>query len=176
MIRFKESFRRLNARDLMGEIAVTIPEQMTLRDAARLLSRAKVSYAPVTDRNGHCVGILYASAIVSWVASGDDSGTSADAFHDCVWSDWQVVEEEVSRKDEAYRHMRAARSLATPETSLPDLLRGMAASGAHRVIVVDAERRPLGIVSAAHILAALVHEEEGRESGHDAQRPAELFA
>lgn len=33
MNRFKESFRRLNARDLMGEIAGTIAQQMALRDA-----------------------------------------------------------------------------------------------------------------------------------------------
>ncbi len=176
MIRLKKTFRRLHARDIMEEIAVTIPQQMPLRDAACLLSRAKVSSAPVTDSNGHCVGILSASAFVSWVASGHHSGTSVDAFHDCVWSDWQVLEEKVNRKDEAYRHMRAARPLATPETSLPELLRGMAASGTHRVIVVDAACRPLGIVSAANVLAALVHEEEGRESGPAAQRPAELFA
>jgi CBS-domain-containing membrane protein len=176
VIRFNESFRRLNARDLMGEIAVMIPQQMTLRDAACLLSGAEVCSAPVTDANGHCIGILSASAFVSWVAKGHDTGTIANAFQGCVWSDWQVLGEEANRKDEVCRHMEAARPLATPETSLPELLRGMAATGAHLVIVVDPERRPLGIVSAAHVLAVLVHEEEGRGSGPDAQRPAELFA
>lgn len=160
----------------MGEIAVTIPQQMTLRDAACLLSRAEVSAAPVTDANGHCVGILPASVFLPWIACGDDSQAPEDALRDCVWCDWQIVEEEVTRKDEVVRHMRAARPLATPEMPLPELLRAMAAAGAHRVIVVDTERRPLGIVSAAHLLAALVHGGEGREPGPARKRPAELIA
>src|SRR5690349_7285088 len=135
----------------MREVAVTIPQQMTLRDAACLLSRARVSSAPVTDSNGHCVGILSESAFVSWIATEHASGRSADVFRDCVWSEWQILAEEENRKDEVWRNMRAARPLAAPETSLPEVLRGMAATGTHRVIVVDAECRSLGIVSAADV-------------------------
>jgi CBS-domain-containing membrane protein len=176
MNRLKKSFRRLKVRDLMDEILVTIPQQMTLRDAACLLNRARVSSAPVTDSDGHCVGILPASAFVPLVADGQHSETSADAFRDCAWSDWQILGEDGNRKDEVYRHMRATGQLVTPETSLQEVLRRMAEAGTHRILVVDAECRPLGIVSAADVLAVLVHESEGQERGPIARRPAELSA
>ena len=53
------------AADLMSPTVVTIPQDMSLRGAARLLAQADVSGAPVVDAAGRCVGVLSARDFVA---------------------------------------------------------------------------------------------------------------
>jgi CBS domain-containing protein len=48
------------AGDLMTRDVVRLPEEMPLRDAARVLLQKQVSGAPVVDAQGKCVGVLSA--------------------------------------------------------------------------------------------------------------------
>ncbi len=50
----------LTADDLMTPMVVRLPEEMPLRDAARLLLRNQVGGAPVMNAQGQCVGVLSA--------------------------------------------------------------------------------------------------------------------
>jgi CBS-domain-containing membrane protein len=50
----------LTAGDLMTREVVRLPEEMPLRDAARLLLRNQISGAPVVDGQGKCIGVLSA--------------------------------------------------------------------------------------------------------------------
>src|SRR5262249_52367426 len=50
----------LTAGDVMIREVVTIPQEASLRSAARILLQANVSGAPVTDELGRCVGVLSA--------------------------------------------------------------------------------------------------------------------
>lgn len=50
----------LTAGDLMNPDVVRLPEEMRLRDAARLLLRNQTSGAPVVDAQGKCVGVFSA--------------------------------------------------------------------------------------------------------------------
>jgi CBS domain-containing protein len=45
----------------MTTTVVTVPETMSLRGAARLLSQASITGAPVVDHSGRCVGVLSAT-------------------------------------------------------------------------------------------------------------------
>jgi CBS-domain-containing membrane protein len=56
----------LTAGDLMTRDIVLLPEEMALRDAARLLHQAQVSGAPVIDEQGRCVGVLSAADFLRW--------------------------------------------------------------------------------------------------------------
>jgi CBS domain-containing protein len=156
----KKSPRQLMARNLMAKVVVTIPLHMSLCGAARLLSRAEASAAPVIEANGRCVGLLAASAFVPLVAS--KPGTRAGAFHECAWSDWQILEGGANREDEVSGHLQGALPLVGPEAPLREIVRAMVETGADCVIVVDAEGMPLGIVSAAQVLAAVAHEGPAR--------------
>src|SRR3954466_947641 len=60
----------LTAQDVMSRDVVTIPRQMPLGDAARLLRRASVSGAPVVDERGRCVGVLSAADFLRWAEEG----------------------------------------------------------------------------------------------------------
>ena len=50
----------LTAGDLMTREVVRLPEEMPVRDAARLLLQNQVSGAPVVDAQGKCVGVFSA--------------------------------------------------------------------------------------------------------------------
>lgn len=60
----------LTAEDLMHRDGITIPRQMPMREAARLLRLARASVAPVVDEEGKCVGILSAGDLLRWAEEG----------------------------------------------------------------------------------------------------------
>jgi CBS domain-containing protein len=47
--------------------------------------------------------------------------------------------------------------LVTPETPITELARKMLDAHIHRVIVVDEQRRPVGVVSSTDVLAAVAY-------------------
>lgn len=161
----------LSARDLMREVAVTIPEQMTLTGAARLLAQWESSAAPVTDAEGRCVGVLSLSALAPWAANEHSEGRENNSPSTCAWTDWQVMEDEVAPEDEVRHHMSEDPPLTASEASLEELVHALAETGASRVIVVDAQRRPVGMVSAAEVLTAAY--ERGKHSFCNAERGGE---
>jgi CBS domain-containing protein len=73
----------------------------------------------------------------------------------CVLTDWQVVSDAPPTK-KVRDFMTADPVLVTPERPLAEAARMMVDAHIHRVIVVDEERRPVGIVIAADIIAAAV--------------------
>jgi CBS domain-containing protein len=75
----------------------------------------------------------------------------------CVLVDWQVVDVEKLPADEVRRFMTADPVTVRPTTSIRALARMMLDAHIHRVIVVDEERRPIGVVSSTDLLAALAY-------------------
>jgi CBS domain-containing protein len=153
----------------MAKVIVTVPQHLSLRGAARLLYRAEVSAAPVIDANGRCVGDLTASPFVPLAAS--EPGTKLGAFHECAWSDWQILEEGADRNEAVCEHMGVMPPLVGPETPLAEIVRVMVDENVYRLIIVDAEGVPLGTVSAAQALAAVARGGRVREYGPAAGLP-----
>jgi CBS domain-containing protein len=75
----------------------------------------------------------------------------------CVLADWQVVEVEKLPTDEVRRFMTADPVTVTPGTPISELARKMIDAHIHRVVVVDRNQTPLGIVSSTDLLAALAY-------------------
>jgi CBS domain-containing protein len=74
-----------------------------------------------------------------------------------VLADWQVVDVEKSPADEVRRFMTADPVTVGPETPIRLLARHMIDAHIHRVVVVDEEQRPIGIVSGTDVLAAVAY-------------------
>jgi CBS domain-containing protein len=68
MLATAKAFHELTAGDLMPLDVVRLPQDMSVRDAARLLLRAQIAGAPVVDANGRCVGVLSATDFVRMAA------------------------------------------------------------------------------------------------------------
>jgi len=73
---------------------------------------------------------------------------------DGVLSDWQQPTENLPVST-VRRYMTTDVVTAAPDTCLPELARMMFDAHIHRVIVVDGQRKPIGIVSSTDILGAL---------------------
>jgi CBS domain-containing protein len=75
----------------------------------------------------------------------------------CVLADWQVVDVEKLPADQVRRFMTADPVTVAPDVSIRVLARRMIDAHTHRVIVVDGERRPIGVVSGTDVLAAVAY-------------------
>jgi len=146
-------FPALTAADLMTEAVIVVPEDMSLECAARLLSQARVTGAPVVDAEGRCVGVLSASDFIQWAGKGPDRGKPKE----CVCSPWQIVEGEALPREAVASFMTRDPVMVSSVARLGALSQMMLDAHIHRVIVVDQNRRPIGIVSSTDILAALAH-------------------
>jgi CBS domain-containing protein len=153
----------LTAEDLMSRDVTTIPQNMSLRAAAHLLYQRQISGAPVVDDSGRCIGVLSATDFVRWA---DRSGTAARAQRrdpTCCCSEWQMMDLELLPREEARWHMTADPVIVMPTAPITDVAQMMVDAHIHRVIVVDALRHPIGIVTSTDVLAAVAYADGGRE-------------
>src|SRR6476620_11318616 len=85
----------LTAADLMSRQVVLIPREMSLRAAARLLTQARISGAPIVDDAGRCLGVISVRDIALSVDRDEgDSWHGQTCAATPVCSDWQVVDDE----------------------------------------------------------------------------------
>jgi len=187
---------------------IRLPEDMPLRDAARLLLRNQIGGAPVVDAQGKCVGVFSAIDFlrlsemradvtrptgpplpitcsfqtkrrtsdgkevmlctlppgvcpiqVKQEEPGGETLIVCSQPH-CVLVDWQVVEVEKLPTDEVRRFMTPDPVTARPATCIRVLARMMIDAHIHRIIVVDEERKPIGVVSSTDVLAALAYSDD----------------
>jgi CBS domain-containing protein len=156
MLATTKPFLALTAADLMTRDVLMLPQQTSLRAAAHLLSQAQVSGAPVVDREGRCVGVLSATDFVHWAEQGEGAARPRRTETPC-YSAWQVIDLEAVPTEEVSVYMTADPVTVPPRTSLRELARLMLDAHIHRVVVVDPERHPIGIVSSTDILAAVAY-------------------
>ena len=76
----------------------------------------------------------------------------------CAPTDWQVVEMTDSAPSADRDFMTTDLVVAHPADAIADITQKMIDAHIHRVIVVDEEHRPVGIVSTTDCLAAMVRE------------------
>jgi CBS domain-containing protein len=132
MIASSKQLHSLTAKDLMNHEVVTVPQDMTLQEAARLLAKEQISGVPVVDAEGRCVGVLSATDFLAlWAMEGEPT----DA--------------------EVRRHMTADPVMVGPATSITELAWMMINAHIHRVIVVNEQEKPIGVVSSTDVLAAV---------------------
>src|SRR5262245_39110788 len=113
----------LTAGDLMKRPVVTIPQELTLRAAAGLLQRERISGAPVIDHQGRCVGVLSATDFLRR-AGGEPSVARPMPTEEC-FSDWQVVDVETLPTEEVRFHMSSDVVTAPAEMPIAELSRMM---------------------------------------------------
>ncbi len=163
MVAAEKTLLELTAADLMSRVVVMVPEQMSLAAAAHLLTQNQVSGAPVVDAAGRCVGVLSTTDFMHFL----EKARSGNPQHACrteqVYSAWQVVASEETELETVADLMNRDPVMACPTTGVGRLAQSMLDAHVHRVVIVDEECRPIGIVSATDILAAVAREDMGSE-------------
>ena len=146
----------LTARDLMSTDVESIPQWMSLPVAARMLGRAHISGAPVIDRDGHCLGVISTTDFMTWAESGE-CAVKPESHDQSAHSAWQMFEAEDLPVNLVRRHMTANPVIVPPDMPIGELVQKMVDVHIHRVIVVDEDNKPLGIITSTDILAAVAN-------------------
>jgi CBS domain-containing protein len=141
---------------------VTISKEMSLQGAAHLLARFSISGAPVVDTGGRCVGVLSTTDFAAWAERGEQTNRRPGGYADCAHTAWQVLDVENFPEDAVGRYMTPDPVTVSPDAHISDLARMMTDAHSHRLIVVDGQDQPIGIVSSTDILAAVAHAGKGR--------------
>jgi CBS domain-containing protein len=148
----------LTAADLMTSPVMTIPQNTSLREAARLLRGSNISGAPVVDAHGRCVSVLSSTDFVTW--AGEDGPTLSFI---APWG--EMIDVEGEPDNEIRHYMTTDVVTVAPATQVGELARKMVDAHIHRLVVVVDQDRPCGIVTSTDVLAAV-----GREAQHGAPR------
>jgi CBS-domain-containing membrane protein len=150
----------LTAADLMTASVIMVPEEMSLQGAAHLLTQARVTGAPVVNSEGRCVGVLSATDFVSWVDKTRGQAPRPNPASVCFA--WQIIDPNALPEDAVHNYMTRDAVFVQAQTLIGELARMMIDAHIHRVIVVDAQRRPVGIVSSTDVLAAVARADDWR--------------
>jgi len=160
-----KAFLSLTAADLMSDQVIVLTQEMPLQEAARQLLENQIGGAPVVDGWGKCVGVLSAA---DFVRLAGQSHAAAPARPDSCSqphagpADWQVVEVEHLPGGEVRHYMTADPVTVQADIPIRSLARQMIDAHIHRLIVVDAAERPVGVVSSSDILSAVAYASEVR--------------
>ncbi len=144
----------LTAADVMSDHVVTLPQSLPLRAAARVLSQYHISGAPVVDDDGRCVGVLSTTDLHRWCEKAPRPLTGDGLLTGYV-CEWEVSSCPALSGEQVRGYMTRDPVTVSPDTPVPELARMMVEADIHRIVVVDAGARPVGIVSGTDILAAL---------------------
>ena len=133
------------AAQVMTPEAATIAPRASISAAARLMNEKKVTRLPVIDDVGRLLGIISRLDILNVLAAGylpqQVSRSPADG---------QTPEPETVAKV-----MDRAVPTVGPDTMLSEVLSKMSSTRAKRVVVIDATRRVVGIISDSDLLARM---------------------
>jgi CBS domain-containing protein len=150
----------LVAHDVMSTDLVLIPAEMSLKGAAHRLALSHVTGAPVVDHSGRCVGVISATDFMSVADKGEHLPTHPGHDLHCAHSAWQIIESEQPAPALVADYMSHKPVTVRAHTSLRDIAGTMHSAHIHRVVVVDEEQHPIGIVSSMDIMGAIAGSDE----------------
>ncbi len=150
----------LNAADVMSRDVVVVTANSTMSEAADILCERQISGAPVVDEFGHCVGVLSGSDYVHSEASHLDSNAGHLLSPQTSRGGYQF---EDVQHDLVRRHMTPSVQTIDKTCSLLRVAHCMCAEHLHRLIVIDDNSVPVGVVTSLDLIAALVAAIEGEQ-------------
>ncbi|MCA9284908.1 MAG: CBS domain-containing protein [Phycisphaerales bacterium] len=142
------------AKDVMTSEPVCAEIGMSVRQVARLLEENEISGAPVIDGRGCVVGVVSKSDLVRRYLGAEsdyDPQFLVEFFRGDAESDGGGAEPFLGVEE----FMTSDPITAAPNTPLPQLAGRMAEARVHRVIVVDGEGFPVGIVTSLDLVKAI---------------------
>ncbi|HTP51933.1 MAG TPA: DUF190 domain-containing protein [Anaeromyxobacteraceae bacterium] len=131
------------AADVMTPRPVTVTAATRLPRVAEVMAHGRLKRLPVVDERGACVGMVSRVDLLRTAARGFEPGEEKP------WEPGLAGDTPLSRV------MRRDVPVVHPDTPLPEVLQAIIATRLHRALVVDRERRVVGIVTDADLLDRL---------------------
>lgn len=154
MLAVDERLRTLTVRDAMNKAVITVSAGDSMTQAGEVLRKHGISGAPVVDERGRLVGVLSARDFVPASATGANwCERVQELVQDYPGGPYHVEE----RQRQSVRDVMST-AVQTVDDDLPLVAaaRCLCLEHIHRVIVVDDDIRPVGILTSLDIVAALV--------------------
>jgi len=130
----------LFARDLMTTPVITLPSDSTLADAWAVMQRKSFRHLPVTSLHGTLVGMVSDRDLLRHVPELITMGHGHQAAHR------RLADITTSRVISA-----------TPTTDIREIARVMLDERIHAMPILDASRRPIGILTSRDLLRGIAH-------------------
>lgn len=144
----------LKAVDVMTTEPVCVRESTTIRELARIFEDNEVSGAPVVDQEGKVVGVVSKTDLIRRCAEGTDDIPPAYLFE--VLGEQRDDDETTEIISEplvcVQDFMTEDPLMVSPEVPARLIARQMYERRIHRVIVVDDEMFPIGIITSMDLL------------------------
>lgn len=154
MITTNDRLKTLTVADAMSHGLITISCNSTLSEAADVLCEHQITGAPVVDEHGRCVGVISGSDFIHSKAQELD----CESMHHVLQMGRPLgaVCIEEMRHDLVRSHMTPVVRTVSEDLPLVKAARKMCSDHIHRLIVVDEEGRPLGILTSLDMIATFV--------------------
>jgi CBS domain-containing protein len=149
---FKEA--RMKARDVMVSPVITIDENGTVRDVAKMMLASRISAVPVVDSAGKVVGIVSEADLIHRAEAGTERPTSW--WLSLISGDRAIAAEYVqSHATKVTDVMTTDVQTAQPDTPLIEIADMFEEKHIKRVPIVNSAGELIGIVSRANIIQAV---------------------
>jgi CBS domain-containing protein len=154
-----ERLLSLRVGDIMNRQVVPIESCATIADAAKTLAEHDITGAPVVDGGGRCVGVLSVTDLALNSRRAVRVGESAEAGLGGSLSahrDGDPAGDGVHQQTLVEDHMSPLVQTVDVELPIMAAARVLCREHIHRLIIVDAQSRPVGVVSSLDFVAAMV--------------------
>lgn len=142
----------LHASDVMISDPICVEPSATLRQLARIFDEYDISGAPVVDPQGRVIGVVSKTDLIRRCAQGIVNIPPALLFEVLAEQSDEDVELIPEPLVCVQDFMSEDPLTVLPETSADAVARMMFESRIHRVIVVDDDRMPLGVITSLDLL------------------------
>ncbi|HXJ21241.1 MAG TPA: DUF190 domain-containing protein [Polyangia bacterium] len=129
------------ARDVMTANPITVPATMHLPEVATLMTTRHLKRLPVVDETGGLVGMISRLDLLRTVVQGFQVGEASPPRPSGLSATSPVSA--IMRPDVPAVHV---------DTRLPEVFRAVVSTRLHRAVVIDSERRVLGVITDAELL------------------------
>ncbi len=145
----------LRARDVMTAEPVTVEPSTSIRQLARIFEENEISGAPVVDQDGRVIGVVSKTDLIRRCSEGTSEQAPGYLF--------EAISEQGEEDDETGEvlpeplicvedFMTDSPVTVTPQTPVARIARMMFDGHIHRVVVVDEDRVPVGIITSLDLL------------------------
>ena len=144
--------RALTVEQIMTSNPVTVGPGDTLVEVARMLDANEISGLPVIDVTNCVIGVVSKTDVLHRAVEGPLGSRPASFFESIAEGLGRGSDLDPEELGVVEEFMSTEFLSVSPDDSVSSVARRMSDMGYHRAIVVDADRRLLGIVTSLDIL------------------------
>lgn len=153
---------RTSLKEIVSSELVSINPQSKLREALAAMLENRVTALPVVDVRRHCVGVI---SVTDLLGAAKDLNDELNALSETGGLDHEALVEKLEHADLLTEQVQDWMSTAPISVGIEDSVQHAAKlilrHRVHRLVVLDEQRRVVGVVSTMDLLAAYVEGDGG---------------